>query len=437
MRGEAGQVRRRFQAVRVHGHQHQREEQRRDPHAGLAGRAHDRAPRDQRDLLRDDVHSSSSAPSSVRPVFARKTSSSVGWCRLICAGAQVLGVERADHLGQRAVAVELHRVRARTRRRLAAEAREQPAQPLELVRLSGTTSTVGLPISAFSCAGVPSATIRPWSMIPTRSARTSASSRYCVVRNTVTPSSRASRPTSSQSARAALRVESGRRLVEEEDRRVVDQRERQVEPPLHAARVGAHFSVAGVREPHTVEQRVDQRSRGARRRSPWSEAWRRRCSRPVRNGSSAASCSAAPIEARTFGALAHDVEAGDGRAAGGRREQRGQHVDGRRLAGAVRPEEAVDLARLDRQGRSRRRRDVLEPPDRALRPRFRCPGPHLCRQAHIEERYPCEQPATLECATMTTTHTTPRHSSRPGSRSCARTRRSRASSRRSCSASTA
>ncbi len=65
---------------------------------------------------------------------------------------------------------------------------------------AGTTSTVGRPISAFSAAGVPSATIRPWSMIPTRSARTSASSRYCVVRKTVTPSSFASRRTSSQSA---------------------------------------------------------------------------------------------------------------------------------------------------------------------------------------------------------------------------------------------
>src|SRR5438067_905814 len=31
----------------------------------------------------------------------------------------------------------------------------------------------------------------PWSMMPTRSASASASSRYCVVRKTVTPSSRA------------------------------------------------------------------------------------------------------------------------------------------------------------------------------------------------------------------------------------------------------
>ena len=63
----------------------------------------------------------------------------------------------------------------------------------------GTTSTLGRPIAAFSVAGVPSATILPRSMMPTRSASTSASSRYCVVRNTVTPSP-ARRRTSSHSA---------------------------------------------------------------------------------------------------------------------------------------------------------------------------------------------------------------------------------------------
>ena len=53
---------------------------------------------------------------------------------------------------------------------------------------------------AVTSAGLTSATIFPWSMIPTRSARASASSRYWVVRKTVTPSSRASLATSSQSA---------------------------------------------------------------------------------------------------------------------------------------------------------------------------------------------------------------------------------------------
>ena len=62
-----------------------------------------------------------------------------------------------------------------------------------------TTSRCERPICAFSAAGVPSAAILPSSMIPTRSASWSASSRYCVVRNTVVPSS-FRRRTSSQIA---------------------------------------------------------------------------------------------------------------------------------------------------------------------------------------------------------------------------------------------
>ena len=69
----------------------------------------------------------------MRPVFARKTSSSDGSCRLICAARRFSRVERAHDLRQCTVAVELHRERAGTRRRLGAEAAEQPAQPLELV----------------------------------------------------------------------------------------------------------------------------------------------------------------------------------------------------------------------------------------------------------------------------------------------------------------
>ena len=82
---------------------------------------------------------------------------------------------------------------------------------------AGATSTVGRPISALSAAGVPSATIRPRWMIPTRSARTSASSRYCVVRKTVTPSSRARRATSVQ---RALRLCGSRPVVGSSRKRI-------------------------------------------------------------------------------------------------------------------------------------------------------------------------------------------------------------------------
>ena len=47
--------------------------------------------------------------------------------------------------------------------------------------------------------------------------------------------------------------------------------------------------------------------------------------------------------------VAGDVDAGDARAARRDRQQRGQHLDGRRLAGAVRAEEAEHLAGLDAQ----------------------------------------------------------------------------------------
>ena len=142
-----------------------------------------------------------------------------------------------------------------------AEAREDGAEPLLVgpvvpgpPRRSAARPRPSAP------SGVPSATMWPWSMIPTRSASTSASSRYCVVRKTVTPSSRASRATSSQSAVRLCDVEPGRRLVEEEDPRPVDERERQVEPALHPARVAAHLAVGGLGRGRRGEELVRARA---------------------------------------------------------------------------------------------------------------------------------------------------------------------------------
>ena len=154
----------------------------------------------------------------------------------------------------------------------------------------------------------------------------------------------------------ALRVEPGRRLVEEEDARAGG-------PARARGRAGAscrpsspHLAVGGVRQPDALEQLVGARAARSSRGSPCSAACSRRCSRPVSSGSSAASCSAAPIVARTCGPSLDDVVAGDPRRAGGRRQQRRQHQHRCRLARAVRAEEAVDLAGLDRAGRCRRRR---------------------------------------------------------------------------------
>ena len=71
-----------------------------------------------------------------------------------------------------------------------------------------------------------------------RSASCSASSRYCVVSSTVVPLL-GELLHGLPHLDARLRVEAGRRLVEEDDRRVADQAHRDVEPAAHAARVGA------------------------------------------------------------------------------------------------------------------------------------------------------------------------------------------------------
>ena len=113
---------------------------------------------------------------------------------------EALRVERAHDPGEVGLArAQPHGDAALGAARLA-EAGEDRGGPLAVGGVGGNRLDRRPADVAFSAAGVPSATIRPWSMIPTRSASTSASSRYCVVRKTVTPSSRASRATSSQSA---------------------------------------------------------------------------------------------------------------------------------------------------------------------------------------------------------------------------------------------
>ena len=91
------------------------------------------------------------------------------------------------------------------------------------------------------------------------------------------------------------------------------EREGEVEAPLHPAGVAAHLAVGGLGEADPLEELV-ARARRSSRGMPCSAAWRRRCSRPVRTGSSAASWSAAPIVRRTCGPCADDVEPADARA---------------------------------------------------------------------------------------------------------------------------
>ena len=109
---EAGDLRRRAQPARVDRQQEEREDERRDDQRGLAQRAAHRAPRRRsrpggralrsrrHGLLSAAASPSSPAPSSERPVLARKTSSSDGECSCRCASAIPARVERAHDVGQ-------------------------------------------------------------------------------------------------------------------------------------------------------------------------------------------------------------------------------------------------------------------------------------------------------------------------------------------------
>ena len=136
------------------------------------------------------------------------------------------------------------RVRGRPPRGRAASRRTRPCRP-------GS--------SCFSSARVPFWMIVPLCRIAIRSASCSASSRCCVVSSTVVPLS-ASSLDGLPHLEARLRVESGRRLVEEDDRRAADQAHRDVEPAAHAAGVGRRLAAPCLGEREAGEQVVGDRS---------------------------------------------------------------------------------------------------------------------------------------------------------------------------------
>src|SRR6516225_4292962 len=110
--------------------------------------------------------------------------------------------ERADHTGARAeIALQLsqpqdedgvHRRPSHTRRimRMRSIGAASASRMLCPVSAMNASSSVLPPVCSRSAAAVPSATIRPWSMTAISSATRSASSMKCVVKNTVTCSSR-------------------------------------------------------------------------------------------------------------------------------------------------------------------------------------------------------------------------------------------------------
>ena len=93
---------------------------------------------------------------------------------------------------------------------------------------------------------------------------------------------------------AAPRIEAGRRLVEEQQLRLADQARPEVEPPAHAARVGAHEPIGGLDEARAVRARAARSPALTGRSCPYRRATITRFSRPVIAGSTAANWPARP-----------------------------------------------------------------------------------------------------------------------------------------------
>ena len=185
-------------------------------------------------------------------------------------------------------------------------------------------------------------------MIPIRSASASASSRYWVVRKTVIPSSWASLATSSHSA---ARLWGSRPVVGSSRNRIrgsctsaMARSNRRFIPPEYPP---TRRSAASV-EAHALEQRL-----GALPALPGRDPLEGRLQHQVlaagEDHVQRGLLERGADRCADLRALAHDVESAHGCVPAGRRQQRREHQHGGRLAGAVRSQEAVDLAGLHGQ----------------------------------------------------------------------------------------
>ena len=169
---------------------------------------------------------------------------------------------------------------------------------------------------------------------------------------------------------ARLRVEADRRLVEEEHARRVQEAARDLQAPAHAAGEGHHRRVAALPQPDHLEHLAhavgDERGVDAVELGVQAQV--------LLGGQVAVERRVLEDEADVAAdvvALAHDVVAGDARAARGRARERAEHVDRRRLAGAVGAEEPEDLAGGDLEAHAAHRLDLVEGLAAGRRPRSR------------------------------------------------------------------
>ena len=142
------------------------------------------------------------------------------------------------------------------------------------------------------------------------------------------------------------RVESHRRLVEEEHARIRDERAGDLEPPALAAAVRADGTIDELREAEYGGELVDARLRLAPVDFPEARVDVEVAptgQRAVDDGLLEDDAAQAPSRER----MLRDVEAGEPGRAARRRDCRRQHPDRRRFAGAVRAQQAEDLAGRD------------------------------------------------------------------------------------------
>ena len=265
--GKPGQLGGRLQAGGVHGHERDREDERRDDARRLACRADDGAARDRADLRPGAAHALLAARLGLG-LLGRALERAPGLReedvverrrpQLEVDDVDAVRVHGAHDVGEPEPVPEPHGDVPRRRERLA-ELREELGDPGTILvgpgnRVHARTADLGLqrggrPLGDdLALVDDPDPVREDVRLLEVLRRQEDGDAFLPAQAGDLLPE-----------RRAALRVETGRRLVEEEDARHVDEREREVEAALHPARVARHLPVAGVREPDALEELVGLR----------------------------------------------------------------------------------------------------------------------------------------------------------------------------------
>ena len=172
---------------------------------------------------------------------------------------------------------------------------------------------------------------------------------------------------------------------------------RDLEPAPHPAREVPRDLAAALPEADLLQALLDPlaTASGPRGRTSFPAPTGSRAT--VRFSSVVWACETVPIARRTADFSRTTSWPSIARRAGGRRQERREHADERRLAGSVRAEEPVDLARGDREGDLVVRDEVAELAGSAARPRWAAASSRLrevrcrLRRRRSGPRRPCRR----------------------------------------------